>query len=367
MSGQIKKQRVARSGKIGLHGDSGKDCCARGTGVKQRHRRPGSFGYRASLARRVGEVIAIGLVQCFSHPLRVVDGAFQVAELAMCRLRGRKLVGINANEDGARVSLRRAGCCQHCSQRRLPPSTPAASKADIAKRTQDVRQGGDETSGDFGQPAQVIARTFACTEDLARVIGGKARLRQYPPRAAIVRGEDPSAHVHLMVAGHARMMATALEGRMSVIEDYREGDMFGERGLFGDAGSPHDVLAVKSSRVGAFANPDFLALMSNYSCVALAVSRLLVARLDTAQRRLAEGTTLSVRGRVCAELLRLARAGSAMTIAPAPVLAQLALRVDSTRESVSRAIGALEKRGLIRRDADALVVVAPHRLEELVY
>jgi len=163
------------------------------------------------------------------------------------------------------------------------------------------------------------------------------------------------------------MMATALEGRMSVIEDYREGDLFGERGLFGDKGSLHDVLAVKQSRVGAFANPDFLALMSNYSCVALAVSRLLVARLDTAQRRLAEGTTLSVRGRVCAELLRLARAGNAMTIAPAPVLAQLALRVDSTRESVSRAIGALEKRGLIRRDADALVVVAPHRLEELVY
>ena len=225
----------------------------------------------------------------------------------------------------------------------------------------------EDTGKATGEPAAVIAQTFGCTADLAQVIVAKAQLHDHAPRTAIVRGEDPSAHVHLMVAGHARMTAIALEGRMSVIEDYRDGDLFGERGLFGAAETPHDVLAVKLSRVGAFANPDFLALMSNYSCVALAVSRILVARLDTAQRRLAEGTTLSVRGRVCAELLRLARTAGDMTIAPAPVLAQLALRVDSTRESVSRAIGTLEKRGLIRRDEEALVVVAPHRLEELVY
>jgi len=56
-----------------------------------------------------------------------------------------------------------------------------------------------------------------------------------------------------------------------------------------------------------------------------------------------------------------------MTIAPAPVLSQLALQVQSTRETVSRAISALEKRGIIRRDPQGLTVVAPHRLEELIY
>jgi hypothetical protein len=29
-------------------------------------------------------------------------------------------------------------------------------------------------------------------------------------------------------------------------------------------------------------------------------------------------------------------------------------------------VNALERRGIIRRDAEALVVVAPHRLEELI-
>ena len=71
----------------------------------------------------------------------------------------------------------------------------------------------------------------------------------------------------------ARMLATAIEGRMSVIEDYRDGDLFGEHGLFGQAVSAHDVTAVRLSHVGAFANPDFVGLMSSYGCVALAVSR----------------------------------------------------------------------------------------------
>ena len=44
----------------------------------------------------------------------------------------------------------------------------------------------------------------------------------------------------------------------------------------------------------------------------------------------------------------------------------MAVRVQSTRETVSRAVSALERRGIVRRDGDALVIVATQRLEELV-
>ena len=44
----------------------------------------------------------------------------------------------------------------------------------------------------------------------------------------------------------------------------------------------------------------------------------------------------------------------------------VALRVSTTRETASRAVNALERRGIIRRDGETLVVVAPHRLEELI-
>jgi DNA-binding IclR family transcriptional regulator len=76
-----------------------------------------------------------------------------------------------------------------------------------------------------------------------------------------------------------------------------------------------------------------------------------------------ERSALTARGRVCAELLRLALEAKDHTIRPAPVIAELALRAATTRETASRTVNGLERRGIIRRDADALVVIAPHRLE----
>ena len=50
-----------------------------------------------------------------------------------------------------------------------------------------------------------------------------------------------------------------------------------------------------------------------------------------------------------------------------PVLAELAQRVQSTRETVSRTVSQLERRGILRRGDGGLAVIAPHRLDELIY
>lgn len=213
----------------------------------------------------------------------------------------------------------------------------------------------------------VVARTFACDAPLAAVVAAKAHPRSYPARTTIVTRGAAFDHVYLVIAGHARMLAFSIDGRLVVVEDYRTGDLFGEGSLFGAPVVADEISAVDTVGAGTFETQVFLALMTNYSAIALAMSRLLVARLGTTTRRLVEGATLSANGRIHAELLRQARQGENMTIRPAPVLASFALTVQSTRESVSRAINALQKHGIIRRDDDALTVVAPHRLEELIY
>jgi CRP/FNR family transcriptional regulator, cyclic AMP receptor protein len=227
----------------------------------------------------------------------------------------------------------------------------------------------------------VLKSTFGCDDALADVMFALARFFDYPARSSIIEEGAESADVHLLVSGHARKQVISMEGRMIVVEDYHEGDLFGESGLTGAptpgvAGTGNEVLAVRQSCAGAFANHEFLNLMTTHAPVALAVSRAVIARLGDATRRFAEGFTLSAAGRVHAELLRRARAGHAadgtapggqLTISPPPVFSEFALTVQSTRETVSRTINALEKRGIVRRSEDALTIVAPHRLEELVY
>ena len=213
----------------------------------------------------------------------------------------------------------------------------------------------------------IIMQAFACDAPLATVIADKARFQGHAARAVIVEGDSLFDHVYLLIEGKPRMLAYAIDGRLVAVEDYVSGDFFGENGLFENQAAPHDITAVVPTHTGAFENSQFLALMSSYNCVALAVSRRLVARLGQITRRMVEGATLSANGRIHAELLRQARASDSMTISPAPILSAFALLVQSTRETVSRAISNLEKRGIIQRDEHTLRVVAPHRLEELIF
>jgi CRP-like cAMP-binding protein len=213
----------------------------------------------------------------------------------------------------------------------------------------------------------VMAQAFACNPETAAVIAARARLRAFAAHSVIIGADHHRDHVHLLIDGHARMMAFAIDGRLVAIEDFARGDLLGETRLFDHDAGGHDIAAVTTSTSAAFGHAAFLDLMTNYSCVAIAVSRRLVARLARITQRMVEGATLSANGRIHAELLRQARASADLTIRPAPVLAQFALHVQSTRETVSRAINALDKRGIIVRDEVSLRVVAPHRLEELIY
>lgn len=213
----------------------------------------------------------------------------------------------------------------------------------------------------------LLADHFTCAPDVAAQMAAASRDNSYPPRAIIVGLGARSEHVHVMLAGRARARAISLEGRQAMLEEYLPGDLFGERALIGSNDQDLEIVAVDLVRAAALLAHVMMAMMSVHASVAIAVSRRMIARLATQNARLAGNTTLSATGRIHAEILRMAREGDDLTITPAPVLSQLALRVQSTRETVSRTIAALQRRGIISRDETRLRVEAEHRLEELVY
>jgi CRP/FNR family transcriptional regulator, cyclic AMP receptor protein len=215
--------------------------------------------------------------------------------------------------------------------------------------------------------ADAMVKAFGCDRDLAGVMAAKAHYRHFAARTTIIDGTAASTMVYVMVDGRARAVAFSVDGRLVVLHDFGPGDLFGEDSLTGARSSNVDIVALDAVWAGLFESDVFLALMTNYSAVAIAFSQLLVTRLGDTARRLVEGSTLTATGRIHAELLRQARGGDAMTIRPAPVLSVFALRAQTTRETASRAINALQKRGIVQRDGDGLRVVAPHRLEELIY
>jgi len=100
----------------------------------------------------------------------------------------------------------------------------------------------------------------------------------------------------------------------------------------------------------------------------------MLLRLGSLVRELSERvidlSTLGVQNRIYAELLRLAReagvTGNTARIDPAPKHTDLASRVSTYREQVTRELSALVRMGIVERGNHALVIRDVTRLERLV-
>jgi CRP/FNR family transcriptional regulator, cyclic AMP receptor protein len=210
----------------------------------------------------------------------------------------------------------------------------------------------------------VIRAAFGCESDLAQTIAALARHSTHPGGALLWPLPDRD-ETTLMTRGTAQEVAYGRDGAMLVLLPLAPGDFYGS--LVGSGESEAQVEATSAGAGAHFGGGAVVRLMESYACVGVAITRHLSGRLAALRRRMVEAAMLSATGRIAAELLRRSAASADRTIRPMPVFAELATAVQSTRETVSRTVSQLEKRGLVMRTEGGLQVVAPHRLEELVY
>jgi len=229
--------------------------------------------------------------------------------------------------------------------------------------------GTDQNSGTShadGMVCRLLCTVFDCSIELAGHIFGRGRRREFHGRATIVRRGDQVSTLYVVVDGRAHAIVYSLEGQAVLLHEYRQGDFFGAVSPPYSATHDADVVAVEAVHAFLLEGGTLALLAEQHGCIGMALLKVMVDRLQQTATRMYEHVALSAIGRVYAELLRQARQAGNLTIRPSPVLSDLALHVSTTRETASRAVNALERRGIIRRDGSQLVVVAPHRLEELI-
>ncbi len=212
----------------------------------------------------------------------------------------------------------------------------------------------------------LLGRVFGCSLELAAQIRLRGKIRGYEVRATIVRRGDHVSTLYVVVTGRAHAIVYSVDGQAVLLHEYRSGDFFGAASSLSSATHEADVIVVEALSAFLLDGGVLALLAEQHGCIGLALFKLMVDRLQQTASRMYEHAALSAVGRVYAELLRQAQQNADLTIRPAPILADLALHVSTTRETASRAINALERRGIIRRDPATLAVVAPHRLEELI-
>jgi len=184
-----------------------------------------------------------------------------------------------------------------------------------------------------------------------------------PAKSVIAHQGEPSQRFWVVIEGSVRVEAFGVEGQRQQLARHGPGEIFGAW----PSATVHrsDYTANVDSVLLCADCAKFSELVAADVQIAGGMAHLLARQLDRAMDRMVMRTTYTAAGRVYAELLALA--GEADRIVPPPQVTALALSANTTRETASRAIAALIRRGIVSREEDAFIILAPRMLQEMVF
>jgi len=149
------------------------------------------------------------------------------------------------------------------------------------------------------------------------------------------------------------------------------GAVFGEYPAIDGGPRSASVEARTSCLIASMTGASFRELLQAEPGVAHALLPRLVKTIRVLTTRVYEFSTLAVNNRIQAELLRLAslapREGKSARIVPAPTHVEIASRISTHREAVTRELNRLSKIGIIDRRGGTLLVKDFDRLAEMVH
>jgi len=218
------------------------------------------------------------------------------------------------------------------------------------------------------QPSSLGLRQIDLLQGLSTerldAIGRRCAWRPFDAGQRLVAREDADRDLHFIVAGTVRVTTYSPGGRETSFRELAAGTSFGELAALDGRPRSADVVALTPGLIASLAPDAFRTLLREDWVVNERVLVRLAALARSLVDRVVELSTLNVQQRVCMELLRMMRAGSAR-IDPAPNHAELAHRVSTYREQVTRELSALAKAGVLERDGGALVVRDLARLRRI--
>ena len=194
--------------------------------------------------------------------------------------------------------------------------------------------------------------------------------RGYQPGEPILGYQNSSDNVFFITEGEARVTIYSLSGKAVSFRELSAGEMFGEFPAIDEGPRSASVEAKTECLVAYMPAAEFRDLLRKEWAVTQALLRKLVMTIRSLTTRVYEFSTLAVNNRIQAELLRLAslasQGGDSARIAPAPTHVEIASRVSSHREAVTRELNRLSRIGLIERRGGTLLVKDLDRLAKMV-
>jgi len=212
---------------------------------------------------------------------------------------------------------------------------------------------------DAGSPPEGLRRALAAAGHVVRANRGRT----------LITAGGRSGEVFLVESGEAQVVLHAPNGREVSVRMLGPGAVFGELSALDGGPRSATVVAQTDLRVIVVSQVAFMAATEASPEATMWLLRRLGAEVRRLTERVFELSALNVQARLHCELLRLARdrgGVDGVTLDPAPTHAELANRIGTHREAVTRELRMLDDRNIVRSRRRALEFVDLAGLQEEV-
>ncbi|MBE9109710.1 Crp/Fnr family transcriptional regulator [Nodosilinea sp. LEGE 07298] len=193
--------------------------------------------------------------------------------------------------------------------------------------------------------------------------------RRHPANQVILLENDWGNSVYFILEGWVKIRTYNLDGKEVTLNILGKGELFGEMAPLEEVPRSTDVITLVPTVIGSMPSNDFVKLLNTQPLAGIRLSQLMARRLRQVNRRLRLRESDST-SRVADIILFLAdgqgqRSGSGIEIPNLPHR-ELSSLSGLARETVTRVLSKLEKKGLIVREKDQMSIPDVNALERLL-
>ncbi len=187
--------------------------------------------------------------------------------------------------------------------------------------------------------------------------------RAVPKGAVLFRPGDPAEGFVVVLQGRIEVYLTGPSGREILLYAVEPGQSCVQStlGLLGDEAYAGEALTATDAEVVIIPKPLFLTLMNSDAGFRRFVLQAFARRMQDVTRLLERVAFGRIEGRLAAALLEIAEGGEVRA-----THAELAARIGSAREVVSRRLDAFARAGWVKTDRGSVRITDPASLRQLV-
>lgn len=206
-------------------------------------------------------------------------------------------------------------------------------------------------------------------ERLAIVLAGQIRL--FAPNTVIFSEGEPCAGMFVLLKGHVHICKHSPQGQESIIAEIDPVIMFNEVALLDGGLNPYTVIATENCVVWQINYKSYRSLLNRYVQdpymeVALGLLKIMSSRYRQLLDSYTDLSFLTVPDRVAKLVYELSAQGQAAINRHENSINQMAARIASSPETISRALNTLKSQGIVKTTRTTIIVLEPEKLARLV-